>query len=178
MTTLTVLAVTVFVLALLAIAANFVLYPSLLAIWPTRPRSTTDRSAVLPTVSMIIAVRNGGELIAAKLENALAVDYPRDRLQIVLFSDGSTDDTVAIAQAVAAQHPQVHVGHASEHRGKHLALVDAVAQATGDLLRTVASSRGRAARAASRPTMASCTAFDAACSRQCHQPLPTTCSNA
>lgn len=134
MTTLTVLAVTVFVLALLAIAANFVLYPSLLAIWPTRPRSTTDQPAVLPTVSMIIAVRNGGELIAAKLENALAVDYPRHRLQIVLFSDGSTDDTVAIAQAVAAQHPQVHVGHASEHRGKHLALVDAVAQATGDLL--------------------------------------------
>ena len=45
--------------------------------------------------------------VAARLENLLALDYPRDRLEIVLGSDGSTDGTVERARAYCTAHPEV-----------------------------------------------------------------------
>ena len=52
------------------------------------------RADIRPRVSLIIAARNEERDIAAKLENALALDYPKDLLQIIVASDGSTDGTV------------------------------------------------------------------------------------
>ena len=56
-----------------------------------------------PTVSLIIAAYNEEQVIAQKLENSLALDYPRDRLEIIVVSDGSTDETAEIVRAYAAQ---------------------------------------------------------------------------
>src|SRR5215467_3467950 len=49
-----------------------------------------------PTVSIVIAVRNEEANLPAKLENLRSLDYPKDQLQIVIASDGSTDGTVSI----------------------------------------------------------------------------------
>src|SRR6478736_3318536 len=52
----------------------------------------------LPNVSMLIVAHNEERLIRSRIENALATDYPKDKLQIVIASDGSTDSTVSIVE--------------------------------------------------------------------------------
>ncbi|HKF83842.1 MAG TPA: glycosyltransferase [Solirubrobacterales bacterium] len=66
------------------------------------PRSETGPAARAPTVSLIIPAYDEQEVIAAKVANALALDYPRDRLQIIVASDGSTDATAERARAAGA----------------------------------------------------------------------------
>jgi cellulose synthase/poly-beta-1,6-N-acetylglucosamine synthase-like glycosyltransferase len=51
-----------------------------------------------PSVSVIIAAYNEEKVIGGKLDNMLSVDYPKDRIEVVLASDGSTDKTNAIVQ--------------------------------------------------------------------------------
>lgn len=73
-------------------------YPALLAVWAAVTRRAPDAplegDARLPGVSVVIAARNEARRLPARIENLLASDYPRDRLQIVIASDGSTDGTV------------------------------------------------------------------------------------
>lgn len=58
--------------------------------------------AALPSVSLIIAAYQEAEVIGAKVANALALDYPRERLEIVVACDGSPDATPALARAAGA----------------------------------------------------------------------------
>src|SRR5438132_5611184 len=55
----------------------------------------------LPLVTLLIAAHNEERWIGARIENALAQDYPREKLEIVVASDGSRDATVAIAAGFA-----------------------------------------------------------------------------
>ena len=57
---------------------------------------------ILPTVSLIIAAYNEETVIEAKVANALELDFPRERLQIIVASDGSSDRTVEIAKEAGA----------------------------------------------------------------------------
>ena len=80
-------------------------YPLLLAVaarmvHPKAPPAAP--SGATPTVSLIIAAYNEGAVIAAKVANALALDWPRDRLEIVVCADGADDDTVERARAAGA----------------------------------------------------------------------------
>ncbi len=59
-------------------------------------------AAGLPAVSLIVAAYDERAVIAAKVANALALDYPRERLEIVVVSDGSTDATADAARAAGA----------------------------------------------------------------------------
>jgi poly-beta-1,6-N-acetyl-D-glucosamine synthase len=49
-----------------------------------------------PSVSIVMAVHNGGEQLRAKLENLSALNYPKEKMEIVVASDGSTDNTAEI----------------------------------------------------------------------------------
>jgi len=55
-----------------------------------------------PAVSLIVAAYDEEEVIAAKVANALALDYPRERLQVIVASDGSADETAGRARAAGA----------------------------------------------------------------------------
>jgi cellulose synthase/poly-beta-1,6-N-acetylglucosamine synthase-like glycosyltransferase len=56
----------------------------------------------LPVISLIIAAYDEEEVIAAKIANVLALDYPRERLELIVASDGSADATVERARAAGA----------------------------------------------------------------------------
>jgi cellulose synthase/poly-beta-1,6-N-acetylglucosamine synthase-like glycosyltransferase len=86
----------------------------------------------LPRVSMIIPAHNEETVLAAKLENALSLDYPRDALEIIVASDGSTDRTVEIARHF--QDRGVRLLELEPNRGKSTALNAAVEVSTGDVL--------------------------------------------
>src|SRR3954453_23491619 len=88
----------------LFIAYVYVGYPVLLMLWaraarlaaPGRQRATADHqvsdSSGLPSVSIILAVRNEARRLPARIENLLALDYPKDCTQIIVVSDGSRDN--------------------------------------------------------------------------------------
>jgi len=88
-----------------------------------------DTAGELPTVSLIIPAYDEEEVIAEKVANALALDYPRERLQIVVASDGSSDATAERARAAGADLVlELPPG------GKVAALNAAAERATGDVL--------------------------------------------
>ena len=62
-----------------------------------------------PTVTVIVAAWNEEAVIARRLENLLALDYPADRLEIVVASDASDDGTDAIVEEFAAREPRVRL---------------------------------------------------------------------
>ncbi|HKO37848.1 MAG TPA: glycosyltransferase family 2 protein [Solirubrobacterales bacterium] len=64
--------------------------------------SGNDAGRDLPTVSLIIPAYDEEEVIAAKVANALGLDYPRERLQVIVASDGSSDATPERARAAGA----------------------------------------------------------------------------
>src|SRR5258706_16214229 len=78
-------------------------YPLLLALrarWRPRP---IIRAPWQARVSVILPVRNGERWIGAKLESILALNYPRELLEILVVSDGSTDATESIVERYARQ---------------------------------------------------------------------------
>jgi cellulose synthase/poly-beta-1,6-N-acetylglucosamine synthase-like glycosyltransferase len=80
-------------------------YPLLLAALARVRRRRPERRAATadpPTVSLIVAAYDEETVIGAKVANALALDYPRERLQIIVAADGCSDRTVARARAAGA----------------------------------------------------------------------------
>ena len=80
-------------------------YPLVLAALARLPRARTAITPAPgepPTVSLIIAAYDEEAVIARKVANALALDYPRDRLEVVVASDGSSDATVERARQAGA----------------------------------------------------------------------------
>ena len=82
---------------------------------------------------MLVAAYNEAEVIAAKIENALAVDYPAGRLETVVASDGSTDATNAIA-ARYDDGTRIRLLAFPVNRGKLATMNDAVRQLTGEIV--------------------------------------------
>jgi len=85
-----------------------------------------------PTVSLIISAYNEEEAIAAKLQNSLELDYPKDRLEIIVASDGSTDRTETIVLGFAEQG--VKLLRFEGGMGKTAVLNAAVPHAGGEVL--------------------------------------------
>jgi glycosyltransferase involved in cell wall biosynthesis len=86
----------------------------------------------LPFVSVLIVAHNEEECIGARVDNALAVDYPRERLEIVIASDGSTDRTTAIARS--RQDPRVRVVEFRTRRGKASVLNQVIPTLASDIV--------------------------------------------
>jgi cellulose synthase/poly-beta-1,6-N-acetylglucosamine synthase-like glycosyltransferase len=96
---------------------------------PFKPRGMGSSSDHFPTVSLIVPAYDEEDVIAAKVANALALDYPRDRVQVIVASDGSTDATAERARAAGASLVlELAPG------GKIAALNAAAEQAAGEVL--------------------------------------------
>ncbi len=91
------------------------------------------RSEQEPYVSIVMVVRNEERWLESKLRNMLDLDYPQDRCQIVVVSDGSSDRTEEILHQYA-DHPQVRVLLNQLSRGKASGLNDAIPLAGGQVV--------------------------------------------
>jgi len=90
------------------------------------------QTPIEPTVSLIIAAYNEEQVIADKIENTLALDYPKDKLEIVVASDGSTDRTDEIVQRYSDRG--VRLIRAEGRIGKSATMNEVVPQTTGEIL--------------------------------------------
>ena len=115
-----------------ALAYTYVGYPALVwAVSRLRPRAVR-RGELEPTVTVIITAYNEERDLAAKLDNTLALDYPADKLEVLVASDCSADRTDEIARSYAARGVRLH--RQAERLGKTAAQNAAVELARGDVL--------------------------------------------
>jgi cellulose synthase/poly-beta-1,6-N-acetylglucosamine synthase-like glycosyltransferase len=90
------------------------------------------RSQIEPTVTILITAFNEEAAIREKLSNTLAIDYPNDKLQVLVASDGSTDATDDIVREFANKGVQLF---RQEGRvGKTTTQNNAVEHATGEII--------------------------------------------
>ncbi len=114
------------------IAYAFVGYPTLLFLrsrWRARP---VLKAPILPSVSVVMAVHNEAEVLPAKLNNLAALDYPADRLEIIVTSDGSTDATEKIVAARISE--RLRLVASLRREGKASALNRGIQAAHGEII--------------------------------------------
>lgn len=119
--------------SILLVVYHHAVYPLLLRAWNRRypsarpavaPRryAPTDFDHLLPRVVVLIPVYNEAAVIGDKIRNLAVLDYPPDRLRIVVACDGCRDATAEVARAAAAEpecrHLKVDVLKFAENRGK------------------------------------------------------------
>jgi cellulose synthase/poly-beta-1,6-N-acetylglucosamine synthase-like glycosyltransferase len=127
------MAASIFIGTLLVLGYHYVGYPLTLALIAYWRRAQAVRPGVhTPRVSLIISAYNEETVLRGKLENMLGLDYPRDRIETIVASDGSTDATTAIAREFASRGVVLHAY--ADNRGKNAALNDTVPQATGEII--------------------------------------------
>lgn len=111
---------------------HFVGYPLTLMLLAALRREPAAVTAGSERVALIIAAFNEERVIAAKIENALSLDYEPELFKVVVVADGSSDRTAEIARGF--NDPRVICLHEPERRGKSHALNRAVAASDADVL--------------------------------------------
>ncbi len=114
------------------LAYVFVGYPALLFLLARFRGRPHRRRPIEPFVSMLIAAHNEARLIRRKILNCLALDYPGDRLEIVVASDGSNDETAEIVRSFQPQG--VQLVESAERRGKQHAQWLALKASHGEII--------------------------------------------
>jgi poly-beta-1,6-N-acetyl-D-glucosamine synthase len=95
-------------------------------------RRPARKEPVTPMLSLIVPAHNEARVIERKIRNSLALDYPTDRLEIVIASDGSTDETEAITRRF--ESARVGVFAYAQNRGKMAVLNATIPQLRGDIV--------------------------------------------
>jgi cellulose synthase/poly-beta-1,6-N-acetylglucosamine synthase-like glycosyltransferase len=115
--------------SLAALVWTHVAYPLFATLLARVAGRRVAKAEIEPSVTVIVAAYNEESVIARRLENLLALDYPADKLQIVVTSDASSDHT----EEIALQYPGVQV--ISNPRGGKVAAQDrAVRQTDGEIV--------------------------------------------
>ena len=119
-------------ICLIALAYHYFGYPLIVFVMSRLMPYSAPRETIEPRVSLIVAAYNEAAVISQKIENTLALDYPRHQLEIIVVTDGSNDET---ANIVAGYHEQgVILLHQPERGGKSAAISRAVDKSTGEIL--------------------------------------------
>jgi len=119
----------------LLITYTYIGYPVLVAVWARlAPRTVTGRADFEPTVTVCMTVHNGEGFLIRKLRSLQQLDYPPERLEILVYSDGSTDATEQLAREFAATDPRVRLLSSSTRLGKPTGLNRLRTEAKGEVL--------------------------------------------
>ena len=121
----------IFWVSLVLIVYTYVGFPMIIflrGLWRQRPYQSAE---ITPPVSLIIAAYNEASSIGAKLDNVLLLDYPRERLDVIVVSDGSDDGTNEIVEQYIGEGIRLLP---LPRQGKAPALNTAVAAAKGNIL--------------------------------------------
>jgi cellulose synthase/poly-beta-1,6-N-acetylglucosamine synthase-like glycosyltransferase len=127
----------VFVGAWALIGYTYVFFPVLLAVTARlfgsrKPHEAELPDHELPRVAMIVAAYNEAAVLPEKLANTWAIDYPADRFQLIIGSDGSNDGTADVLRT--CDDPRLQAYPFEERRGKISVLNDLVARTDADIV--------------------------------------------
>ena len=122
----------VFGISILLIIYVYLGYPLLLSILNLFLKKKNASKEIIPFVSLIISAYNEEKIIKNKIENSLALNYPRDKFEIIIVSDCSSDKTDEI---VSSFHDRGVILHRlDERRGKTYGLNQGVPKAKGEII--------------------------------------------
>lgn len=110
----------------------YFLFPLLIVVLARVAGKDWDRSDAKQRITVIISVFNEERIIREKIENTLKLLYPPDLLEILIVSDGSTDQTNQITTTF--EDPRIRLAAFSERKGKTACLNQVVPEAKGDIL--------------------------------------------
>jgi len=123
------------VVALAFLCYTYFGYPALLALVarlrPWHPKPTPGWE---PTVTVCVASYNCEAVVGAKLSSLAALDYPPDKIEFLVYSDGSTDSTEAIVTGWSKRDPRVRLLRGGHREGKPTAINAMRQHATGEVL--------------------------------------------
>jgi glycosyltransferase involved in cell wall biosynthesis len=122
----------VFWLAVFGCLYSYLFYPILLKLFPARLQRPGNGQVAYPLVTILIAAHNENARIEKKLLNTLSIDYPRERLEIIVASDASTDATDSMVERYGAQG--VTLVRSTERKGKEHAQSLAIQASSGDII--------------------------------------------
>ena len=114
---------TIFWLAIILVIYAYFGYPVILGVWDKYHRIPKHEAVRddYPSVAVLIPAHNEQSVIKKKVENTMSLDYPRERLKLVIVSDGSTDDTAKIVQQLAEEY-NIEFIEVKQRKGKANAL--------------------------------------------------------
>lgn len=107
-------------------------YPLLLWIQARIAAKEIQKQPITPFVSVVMSALNEEGRIGVRLDNLLAQQYPAEQLEIIVVSDGSTDNTCEIVRSYAGRN--VRLLELPDKRGKALAVNLGVSEARGDIV--------------------------------------------
>ncbi len=122
------------------LAWTYVIYPAGVItsahLWRRRRRNRVLSlpSDTLPTVSVVMSLHNEKKVAEAKIISMLSSEYPEEKVDFIIGSDGSTDGTNAIISRLSATDSRIRCIINAERRGKATMLNELVARATGEIL--------------------------------------------
>ena len=135
----------VFLLSAFIVVYAMVGYPLLLKFLDKllKPKPLEKIDDYEPTVTYMIVAHNEEAVIEKKLENAIQLDYSKEKMQILVASDNSTDSTNSIVESFIKKHPERNIVLycSKEHKGKTNAQNEAQKKATGEILVLVIGTR-------------------------------------
>jgi cellulose synthase/poly-beta-1,6-N-acetylglucosamine synthase-like glycosyltransferase len=121
-----------FWLAVGGVAYAYFGYPALLLLLGRRRKPLLRMDIPWPRVSVVITAHNESAQLADKIRNTLGWDYAGEHPEVIVASDGSTDDTPAIARSFAGEG--VRLIHTGERQGKEYAQRQALSLASGEVI--------------------------------------------
>ena len=126
----------VFWIASAYIAYTYAGYPLALYLWRAlrTPKAPSAAEDYTPPVSVIVTVRDEDEHIARKLQDLVEQDYPKDRLEIWIASDQSTDWTNDLVEGFVLTQPNFHLAAYEENIGKAVAINRTVPKVNGEII--------------------------------------------
>lgn len=111
---------------------TYIGYPFILWIWANLRNKKVNKNYIEPFVSIIVAAFNEEKFIKQKLDNCLELDYPRDKFEIIVVSDGSDDRTNQIVNEY--QNRGIRCFSYPKRKGKPTALNLGVSKSNGEIL--------------------------------------------
>lgn len=122
----------VFWLSVGLIAGTYAGYPAWLYFRARFHPKPVHPAPITPQVSIVMAVHDGAKYLVRKLQNLSELDYPKNHIETIVVSDGSTDETASLLAAQVREKLQTFV--LNEHRGKAVALNHGIRAANGTIL--------------------------------------------
>ena len=125
---------TVFIFSLFLPVYTYLLFPLGMVFFSGLFKIDIKKKPATPNVSIIISAFNEEKHIKEKIDNTMALDYPVEKMEILVGSDGSTDETAAIVKNLENENEYIRFVDFKSNRGKTSVQNDLVEMAKGEIL--------------------------------------------
>lgn len=126
----------IFWFSLFLILFSYLLFPEILRLLARKKESMSKEflPSELPYISVLIAAFNEEWVIGEKILSVLESNYPKEKMEILVGSDASTDKSNTIVQLLQEKHPSIHLTEFEERTGKPGIINQLVEKARGEIL--------------------------------------------